>query len=185
MRTWSRRVGTSGGLTETEGFLPRTLDDDNDPLDILVLMQESVVPMCYMRAKPIGVMKMLDQGEQDDKIIAVHADDPEFNHFQDINELPKHRMQEIERFFEDYKKLEKKEVKVEGFLGKDDAIRIIEECREKVRGREGVRGAGGGAGTDPTRRTRTRHPRSTSRCDAPTCGADAGPRNHDPFLFSS
>ena len=115
----------------------------------------------------------------------MHADDPEFNHFQDINELPKHRMQEIERFFEDYKKLEKKEVTVEGFLGKDDAIRIIEECREKVRGREGARGAGGGAGTDPTRRTRTRHPCSTSRCDAPTCGADAGPRNHDPFLFSS
>ncbi len=76
---------------------PQTLCDDADPLDVLVLMQEPVVPMCFLRAKPIGVMQMLDQGEQDDKIIAVHADDPEFKHFTDISQLPQHRLAEIRR----------------------------------------------------------------------------------------
>ena len=65
--------------------------------DVLVLMQAPVVPMSFLRAKPIGVMPMIDQGEQDDKIIAVHADDPEFRDYNDINELPKHRLAEIKR----------------------------------------------------------------------------------------
>lgn len=66
--------------------------------DVLVLMQAPVVPMSFLRAKPIGVMPMIDQGEQDDKIIAVHADDPEFRDYNDINELPKHRLAEIKRY---------------------------------------------------------------------------------------
>ena len=66
--------------------------------DVLVLMQAPVVPMSFLRAKPIGVMPMIDQGEQDDKIIAVHADDPEFRDYNDINELPKHRLSEIKRY---------------------------------------------------------------------------------------
>jgi len=78
-------------------------------------MQEPVVPMSFLRAKPIGMMQMIDQGERDDKIIAVHADDPEYRHFEDISELPKHRLNEIRRFFEDYKKNENKDVKV-GFF---------------------------------------------------------------------
>ena len=94
------------------GFIPKTLCEDNDPLDVLVLMQEPVVPMSFLRAKPIGMMQMIDQGERDDKIIAVHADDPEYRHFEDISELPKHRLNEIRRFFEDYKKNENKDVKV-------------------------------------------------------------------------
>src|SRR5665213_3288005 len=69
------------------GFVPQTYCADNDPLDILVLGQEEVVPLSIMRAKPIGVMKMTDQGEADDKIIAVHADDPEYNHYNSITEL--------------------------------------------------------------------------------------------------
>jgi len=73
------------------------------------------VPMSFLRAKPIGMMQMIDQGERDDKIIAVHADDPEYRHFEDISELPKHRLNEIRRFFEDYKKNENKDVKV-GFF---------------------------------------------------------------------
>ena len=68
--------------------------------------------MSFHRAKPIGMMQMIDQGERDDKIIAVHADDPEYRHFEDISELPKHRLNEIRRFFEDYKKNENKDVKV-------------------------------------------------------------------------
>ncbi|CAL8464620.1 g4155 [Coccomyxa elongata] len=110
------------------GFIPQTLCEDNDPLDVLVLMQESVVPMAFLRAKPIGVMQMIDQGEQDDKIIAVHADDPEFKGFEDIAQLPKHRLAEIRRFFEDYKKNEHKEVKVDEILGREKAEEAIKDA---------------------------------------------------------
>jgi inorganic pyrophosphatase len=109
------------------GFIPQTYCDDKDPLDVLVLGQETVVPLCIMKAKPIGVMRMVDQGEGDDKIIAVHADDPEYNHYSSINDLPPHRIKEIRRFFEDYKILEGKKVVVEDFAGRDTAIRIIKE----------------------------------------------------------
>ncbi|MCH2534160.1 MAG: inorganic diphosphatase [Bdellovibrionales bacterium] len=109
------------------GFIPQTYCDDKDPLDILVLGQEPVYPLSIMEAIPIGVMKMIDQGEGDDKIIAVHKNDPEYNMYKDISELPPHRMQEIKRFFLDYKQLEKKQVQVEDLLGHEEAIKIIVE----------------------------------------------------------
>lgn len=110
------------------GFAPQTLCEDNDPLDVLVLMQEIVAPMTFLRVRPIGVMKMLDQGEQDDKIIAVHHDDPEFTGYRDISELPSHRMAEIRRFFEDYKKNENKSVVVDEMLGAEHAKQAIKSA---------------------------------------------------------
>ncbi|KAL5207487.1 hypothetical protein ABZP36_031922 [Zizania latifolia] len=107
------------------GFIPRTLCEDSDPMDVLVLMQEQVVPGCFLRARAIGLMPMIDQGEKDDKIIAVCADDPEYRHYKDINEIPPHRLQEIRCFFEDYKKNENKEVAVNEFLPAEDAIKAI------------------------------------------------------------
>ncbi|KAH1216677.1 Soluble inorganic pyrophosphatase 4 [Glycine max] len=83
------------------GFIPRTICEDGDPMDVLVIMQEPVLPGCFLRAKAIGLMPMIDQGEKDDKIIAVCADDPEYRHYNDIKELPPHRLAEIRRFFED------------------------------------------------------------------------------------
>ena len=112
------------------GFIPQTYCEDNDPLDILVLGQEAIVPLSIMRARPIGVMKMIDCGEADDKIIAIHEDDPEYNVFTDIAQLPPHILKMLQRFFEDYKVLEKKQVTIEKFLGPDEAKKLIEEARD-------------------------------------------------------
>lgn len=110
------------------GFIPQSYCEDNDPLDILVLGQESVSPLTLMEAKPIGVMKMRDQGEADDKIIAVHANDPEFSQYNSIHELPPHRLRELRQFFEDYKSLENKTVEVNDFLDRDLALKVIREA---------------------------------------------------------
>jgi inorganic pyrophosphatase len=109
------------------GFIPQTYCEDHDPLDILILSQIDIVPLCIVPAKVIGVMRMLDNGEADDKIIAVAAGDPSVSHINDISELPLHFISEMRNFFEDYKKLEKKTVVVEDFLDKKTAIKILED----------------------------------------------------------
>jgi len=109
------------------GFIPRTYCDDNDPLDILVISQIDIVPMCLVEAKVIGVMRMLDGGEMDDKIIAVAANDMSVNHINDISELPPHSLLELRSFFEDYKKLENKEVIVEDFQNREVAMEVIKQ----------------------------------------------------------
>jgi inorganic pyrophosphatase len=110
------------------GFIPQSYCDDKDPLDILVFSQVDLVPLCIVPAKVIGVMRMLDNGEADDKIIAVAAGDPSVSHVNDISEMPEHFISEMRSFFEDYKKLEKKTVVVEDFLGKDMAIQILNDA---------------------------------------------------------
>src|SRR5438132_4395301 len=115
------------------GFLPRTYCDDGDPLDVLVLGQEPVVPLCILRARAIGVLTMVDDKGPDDKIIAIHADDPEYAHYRDISELPPHRLVELERFFLDYKVLEHKAVSVGDMQGPADAVRTIGEAVDLYR----------------------------------------------------
>jgi len=112
------------------GFIPQTYCDDKDPLDILVLCSIDVFPMAIIEAKVIGVMHMVDNGEQDDKIIAVAKNDMSVNYINDLNELPPHAMTEIVRFFKDYKKLEDKNVTIEHLLGKRYAHKVITEAME-------------------------------------------------------
>jgi inorganic pyrophosphatase len=109
------------------GFIPRTYCDDKDPLDILVLCSVDIPHMCVVEAKVIGVMQMLDQDEEDDKIIAVAAHDVSVNHYNELADLPPYMMLEMQRFFEDYKALENKHVEVKKFLGREDAYRIINQ----------------------------------------------------------
>src|SRR2546425_9937203 len=118
----------------TYGFLPRPLCEDGAALDALVLGREPVVPLCIVRARPIGVMMMIDEKGRDDKIIAVHADDPEYAIYQDIADLPPHRLKELERFFLDYKVLEHKTVNVEDLRGRADAARVIVDAEKLYAG---------------------------------------------------
>lgn len=109
------------------GFIPQTYCDDKDPLDILILSQIAVVPMCIVSARVIGVMRMIDNGELDDKIIAVAENDQSVNRFNDINQLPNHFMNEMKNFFEDYKKLENKTVQVDDFQNAETAKKIVKQ----------------------------------------------------------
>lgn len=122
------------------GFIPQTLGDDGDPLDILVLMQEEVVPMSLLTVRPVGMMHMVDEGENDEKILCVHLDDPEYQNFEHYGELPNHRMEELKSFFEDYKKLENKEVDVSDFEGPREAIAAVEHAMKLYRAEYGEGG---------------------------------------------
>jgi inorganic pyrophosphatase len=112
------------------GYIPQTFCDDGDPLDILVISSINAEPLCIVESKVIGVMRMLDEDAYDDKIIAVAKDDMSVNYINNIEELPPHTVVELRRFFEDYKKLENKKIIVDGFIGKEQAYKIIEESIE-------------------------------------------------------
>jgi inorganic pyrophosphatase len=110
------------------GFIPQTLGDDKDPLDILVLSGISVQALCMVEARVIGVMQMIDSGDADDKIIAVAHTDPSVNYINNIEELPDHFFNELRHFFEEYKKLEDKTVVVDQFQDKATALHIINDA---------------------------------------------------------
>ena len=110
------------------GFIPQTLGQDGDPLDILVICSQSIQPLCLVHAAVIGNMQMIDQGTQDDKIIAVAAKDPSVNHIKNMNELPQHFLLELKNYFEQYKVLENKKVEIDNFQDKEAALQIIREA---------------------------------------------------------
>ncbi len=108
------------------GFIPRTLWEDGDPLDVLVITRFSSHPLIIMEVRPIGVMQIIDDSERDDKIIAVPVGDPFFNKVEDVNDLEPHILDEIKNFFEIYKQLQNKVVKVEKLLSREEAYKSIE-----------------------------------------------------------
>ncbi len=120
-----RILHTSTHYPANYGFIPRTLGDDQDPLDVLILCSEALQPLTLVQVYPIGVIKMIDNGRGDEKIIAIPFGDPNYNVYTDIDQLPKHIFEEMRHFFSVYKNLEKKTTAVDEVQGKDEAIRII------------------------------------------------------------
>ena len=110
------------------GFIPQTLAEDDDPLDVLVLCQEAVVPLTLIQARAIGLMTMIDGGKKDHKIIAVATQDPEFNSYREAGEMPDHRLSMLRRFFLDYKQLEGKAVEVDEISPARHTYPIIEDA---------------------------------------------------------
>src|SRR5882672_10664710 len=129
------------------GFIPQTLAEDDDPLDVLVLCQEPVAPLTLVSARAIGLMTMVDSGKKDHKIVAVAINDPEYNGFKEAQELPAHRLTMLRRFFQDYKTLEGKAVEVDEFQPAAATRVIVEDALAgySARRRRGFKGSGEGA----------------------------------------
>lgn len=123
-----RILYTSTHYPANYGFIPRTFADDGDPLDVLVLCSEKIIHMSLVRCYPIGAISMEDGGAIDEKIIAIPFDDPTYNTYKDITELPIHVSDEIKHFFKVYKNLEAKETVVSDVLNSDEALIIIQNC---------------------------------------------------------
>jgi len=119
------------------GFIPRTLWDDGDPLDILVLTHRAVYPMTLTSARVIGVIRMIDDDEKDDKLIAVYDNDPRYAEFREIKDVPKHTLKELKHFFERYKELQGKHVKVLEILDKDAAWKDVEIAQKMYNAKYG------------------------------------------------
>lgn len=126
--TLDRIIYSSFHYPVNYGFIPQTLGQDGDPLDILVLCSQSIQPLCLVEATVIGNMQMIDSGEEDDKIIAVAAKDPSVNHISTIDDLPRHLISELRNYFEQYKVLEDKEVRINKFQSKEEAYTVIQDA---------------------------------------------------------
>jgi len=120
------------------GFIPQTLGQDNDPLDILVICSQAIQSLCLVEATVIGNMQMIDQGQVDDKIIAVATNDPSVNHIKSVEELPPHFIAELKNYFEQYKVLENKIVEIDEFQDKTTAMKVLTDAidlyKEKFKG---------------------------------------------------
>ncbi len=123
-----RILYTSTHYPHNYGFIPLTLSEDGDPLDVLVICSEPILPMSIVECKPIGVLEMLDSGKKDYKIMAVPKKDPFYNTYNDISELPEHISEEISHFFKVYKTLENKNTEIGGLYGKEVAQKVLKEC---------------------------------------------------------
>ena len=123
-----RILYTSTHYPANYGFIPRTYGDDNDPLDVLLICAEALEPMSLVRAYPIGVITMIDNGHKDEKIIAIPFNDPNYNQFKSLNDLPTHIFDEMRHFFSVYKSLEHKDTAVDEVMDKDAAKKIIAEA---------------------------------------------------------
>lgn len=123
-----RILYTSTHYPANYGFIPRTYGDDNDPLDVLLLCSEQIEPMTLVRAYPIGVISMIDNGRKDEKIIAIPFSDPNYNMYKDISELPKHVFDEMSHFFTVYKNLENKETAVNEVSDRKTSLKIIDKA---------------------------------------------------------
>ena len=126
-----RILYTSTHYPANYGFIPRTYGDDGDPLDVLLLCSEEIEPLTLVRAYPIGVISMIDNGRNDEKIIAIPFNDPTYNQYKNIDELPVHIFDEMRHFFSVYKNLENKETAVNEVSEKSEAIRVINEAIER------------------------------------------------------
>jgi inorganic pyrophosphatase len=128
-----RVIYSSFHYPQNYGFIPQTLGEDNDPLDILVICSESIQPLCLVEATVVGNMQMIDNGEKDDKIIAVATNDPSVNHITSIQSLPAHLIAVLKNYFEQYKVLENKKVAIDEFQDKEIAYRIINSSIERYK----------------------------------------------------
>ena len=126
-----RILYTSTHYPANYGFIPRTYGDDEDPLDVLLLCAEKLEPLTLVRAYPIGVISMIDNGRNDEKIIAIPFSDPNYNHNSSIDQLTSHIFDEMRHFFSVYKNLENKETAVKEVSAKEDAVKIISEAIER------------------------------------------------------
>ncbi|MBQ2896777.1 MAG: inorganic diphosphatase [Clostridia bacterium] len=122
-----RVLHTSTHYPANYGFIPKTYADDDDPLDVLVLCSETILPMSLVTCKPIGVISMIDNDSSDEKIIAVASGDPTYNGYTDISQLPKHIFDEMAHFFSVYKALEHTTTTVDNIADKETAVKIIEK----------------------------------------------------------
>jgi len=128
-----RVLYTSTHYPANYGFIPRTYADDGDPLDALVLCSEPIAPMTLVRCYPIGAIKMIDNGANDEKIIAIPFGDPTYNSYKDISELPKHIFDEMAHFYTVYKQLENKTTAVDEIIGADEVHEIIQGTIDKYK----------------------------------------------------
>ncbi len=122
-----RILYTSTHYPANYGFIPRTYGDDGDPLDVLLLCAETLEPLTLVKAKPIGVISMIDNNQGDEKIIAIPSNDPTYNHYTDISQLPVHIFDEMSHFFTVYKNLENKQTAVNEVSGREVAVEIIKK----------------------------------------------------------